>query len=262
MQNKEDIIEHIESNPHLYKFLKETELVVPNCYIDFYTMKEYELITGINRRGSHYAFCHVFPLKLNTPTEKKYCAAIVVADDGNMSDIAHELCHLYIHGKLGYPWPWLDNTFEKVQETKELVQQAFYATRIYDSAVHPIIDQILQDRSLLDTIIFHRMYKNYSDDLAKYLRSPNNSDKYYIFTRTIELQKRLPSEMIVNINKEFGTRNSYSKLLSQIQHLPKYPDSLNPDSVYQYILEMWKEYGINSNSIYTKLLKRTPLLII
>lgn len=258
-RNSKMLREWVQSDHKLNELWEETESVIPNCTLAIYSMQEYTQITRIDRSASHYAFCHVVPMP-NTLYDKQYGAAIIVADDAINSDIAHELCHLYIHGNHGYPWIWLDDNFKKEQQTVEIQQQAFYATRIYDIAVHPIIDQILQERCLLDPIIFNRMYNTYLEELKKYLKNPLNGNKFYVFTRTIELQKRLPIELLNAINKEFGFRNSYSNLLGQIQQLPKYPDKPAPDSIYQYILDMWRAFEIKPDSIHSKLLMRTPLL--
>lgn len=260
--NAKTLMTLIKSNQNLYNFWEETELAVPNCLLCVYTMQEYLNITGTDRSKSHYAFCHVFSIPPNTQTNKKYGAAIVVAPDFIPSDIAHELCHLYIHGKLGYPWVWLDDNFQKRQETSQALQMGFYATRIYDSAVHPVIDQILQARLLFDPIVHDRLYNNYINELIKYLSSPLNGDKKYIFTRTIEIQNRLSEEKLANISQEFGMRRSYNNLLSQIQYLPEYPNTLTPASVYDYTLAMWNKYEVDTDLISTKLLLQTPLLVV
>lgn len=258
-RDSKQLVDWIKTIPNINIFWEDTKSVMPNCLIQFYTQIEFEEITRSKRGRYHYAFCLIHPYQDTPP---KYCAAIVVSEEALLVDIAHELCHLYIHGSLGYPWPWLDETATKEQETLQIRKMSNYATRIYDSTIHPIVDKVLENRLLFDPIIYERLYTSFLSELQQYLKNPNTGDSTYILTRMIELQNRLPDRYQVNLDREFGARKSYSRLLQKIETLPKFPDPLTPSNVSKYIIEMWKQFNIDPDLIQVSLLNRTPMLIV
>lgn len=213
-----------------------------------------------DKSQTHYGFVNIAPLPDNTQCPEDYLAAIVLAQDALIADIGHELMHLFIHG-IGYPYVWHDYKYgETFIETPEIKEIATTITRIYDIAVHPVIDEFLIKRNLFNTKVWERMYKTYIDELKIYLKNPNSFlNKNYIILRAIELQHRLPQEKWLDIHHMFNERPSFQRLINNIEKLPTFPTILSSENIYNYVTNMWAHFRLNPNQLKLSLQTNTSL---
>ncbi len=257
LYSSSQILNRIAQNTSLSELWDLTQSSLSSSFMVALTMSEYENKTGINRASSHFGFCFIAPLQYKSYS---YMTIIVVADDALDADIAHEIAHLYIHAKLKYPWPWVNlNIYNELPKTTEFSRLAHNATRIYDIAVHSFIDKVLMDFCLFDLSVYERMIRNYKDELNKYLKSFNGFLDDYIFLRTIELHHRLPEKDWHVIESEYSQRKGFRTLMNKIGQLPPYPNVLTPNSVTEFVSQMWQSFKIDPSATGIELLIDTPI---
>lgn len=256
----QSLVQIVESNPNLLILWNEVENKLSNCLLYLITSKEYAQKTQNDKSNTHYGFVNITPLPDVARLPKNYLATIVVAPDALEADIGHELMHLFIHG-VGYPYIWHDYKYgEAFTETPEIKETATTITRIYDIAVHPLIDQFLIKRNLFNAKVWERMHKTYIDELNIYLKNPDSFlNKNYIILRTIELQHRLPQEMWLGIYHMFTKRTSFQRLMNNIEELPTFPTTLSSENIHNYITSLWAHFRLNPNQLNLSLQTDTPL---
>lgn len=132
----------------LKKFWKDTALSIPNAYLFLMDIAYYDSLMGTDRVKRNYAFTRLAPaprgkkMADGSIIDRDFFAPIVVPVPPNVTDTAHEIAHYYLHGILDYPF--LVDKFNGVIIDDLLDLQKSIATRIYDIAVHPTIDKVLQ----------------------------------------------------------------------------------------------------------------------
>ncbi|NPV89550.1 MAG: hypothetical protein HPY50_02085 [Firmicutes bacterium] len=135
----------ILSKPELLHLWNTTEWSLPNCIIEPYSVPEYGNLTGTYYERPDYVGSVIN--KVGAADGKQFAVSIVIGKSALLADIAHEVAHLYIHSKLGYPLIWLSPDLWASFDQLTTYQ---HAAHFYASAVHPVIDDFLKDINLFN----------------------------------------------------------------------------------------------------------------
>lgn len=248
-------------NSALKQLWFEVSGLITNAHLIVVPMSKLQPYHRIDLAATCFGACLIYPISADLkPKSRKirdYFAVIALAEDFILPDIAHELGHLYIHGALGYPFLW-DNLLGSGISSEKRLQRSF-VTRIYDIAVHPVIDDLLEKRGLLKGVR-ERMYISFKDTIKKCLKNPSEEESDWVVIRFIEMQHRLDSHHWANLLRKYSERPAFSRILERIQLLPQFPTQLTPASVNDYFHSMVQAYQLRLEDLCFELLFISPLL--
>lgn len=237
-----EALKQIESSSELADLWDKTRQSLTNCIIQPCSLKEYAALTGIQWDRLDYVGSVIDPTETGNPVE--YVITLIIGPNALLTDIAHEIAHLYLHGRLGFPIPWLAPEKWKSPEMLSLFE---LASHMHVILIHPIIDRLLKDINIFNPVIYSRIATDYRQELLKYSKNPLSLGKDYFVVRTIATRQRLPRSYWQETIAGYEGRNSFIRLQERIKALPLIPAELNPNSVYEYVAAMWQVFGIAKN---------------
>lgn len=251
----------------LKRFWCDTALHVPNAYMLLQTMDFHKESTGTDRTKTHYAFTQVIPLPRGTKTtqgviERDFAAIVFVSKPLNITDTAHEIAHHFLHGVLHYPYVW-DHSDERIENINLNIKRTL-AQRIYDIAVHPTIDHVLQQRGLLFPGFYERMYSDFKRELKTWGNTTSFDGSlvsYDKVIRFIEFQQRLPEKYQRKIFAQFSGKQFFDTFLDTVKRFPQFNvDILEPETVSEFVRKAWNYLDLDSNKLFLELDDTSPLI--
>lgn len=262
------VLKELESFPENIKlFFEETKSYIPNAYFYLQSLAEYNKLMGTSI-GHYFAFTRLAPLPRGMKTndgvvKRDYLATIVTPTPINITDLAHEICHYYLHGAINYPYVWDFSNGINVDEP--ILTLRNYASRLYDIAVHPTIDLILKEKNLLFPGFYDRLYSDFKDTIKTYLKlEPTLAEKAKtrLIIRTIEVFNRLPIKYINKIEKKHGNNTQFIDLIEEVNKFPKFNvKPFDPQSCFNFVNCAWDYLLLDRNIIELDILWSTPILL-
>lgn len=268
-ESSSSVLEELDRLPEIFKvFWQETESSIPNAYLNFYSMEDYFRVLNQPISNEYYAFTRVTPIPKFISSkfisiEKDYFVTIVTPIPINMTDIAHELCHYYLHGVLRYPFIW-DYSDGRIND-EHILSLRSVASRIYDIAVHPTIDAVLKERGLLFHGFYERMYSDFKEQIKVILTHYNKITgiaKIKMIIGIIEKFNRLPKHYISKIMKKHKDNIIFKKILEEMNSYPQYNVlTFNPQSAFDFINAFWDFLKLDREIIQLDILWDTNILL-